>query len=277
MFRIDRLFNAGNPYPYAVGQLATTIGLVWALFQGYDWYWWLAAVVVQQITIGFGISIGYHRYFCHNSFKILWKPLEKILIWLSIWTMGGSPTGFSIVHMAHHKFSDKPNDPHGAAMGWRQFSAAHAYLTPEALSLTTRGMKKRIRKSSVDLIFYHKWFWVLSMIPPSIMAVISLIYGSWEPLIFLWFIPSWMRFWCGPFSAWYSHRKTKGRRTENTNDDSVDTWLIAFAIWEGPHNYHHAHAGDWDFRAKWYDWDPGAWFLILFEKMGLVVLPKRKV
>lgn len=270
--RIDRIFNAGNPVPYAVGQIATSIVLIWALFQGYHWGWWVAAVIVQQLTVGLGISVGYHRYFCHNAFEVKWKPLEWIFSALAIWTMAGSPTGFSIVHLAHHKYADKDGDPHGAGLGWRIFSAAHAYLTPEALTLGPNGMRKRAKKSSINLVAIHKWFWLWCMIPPAIMSAVSLAYGSWEPLLFLWFIPSWMRFWCGPFSAWYSHRKTKGRRTADTDDDSVDTWLIGFSIWEGPHNYHHAHAGDWDFRAKWYDWDPGAWFLILFEKMGWVKL-----
>ena len=273
--RLDRAFNAGNPFFYGIMQIITFFAFIGALFQGYGWEWWLAAFIVQQLSVGLGISVGYHRYFCHNSFTVNFSWVKKMFVWLSIWTMGGSPTGFSVVHLLHHQFSDKPGDPHSPKLaGWRVFSAAHSYMTREAAAASTAGVKKRIlRHTDIDLLFYHKWFWLLCLIPPTLMAIVSIAANSWTPFIMLWMVPAAVRFWCGPASAWYSHRGRKGGRVLfDTKDDSCDTVLAGVFLWEGPHNHHHARPGKWDYRVRWYDWDPGAWFLMGMEKLGLVKL-----
>lgn len=272
--RFDRAFSAGNPFPYGAMQILSGVVFVWALFQGYHWGWWVSAFIVAQIGIGLGISVGFHRYFCHNSFIVLKEWVKYLFCWSAIWVMGGSPTGFSIVHIMHHQYSDKPGDPHSPQLaGWRVFSAAHAYMTRESAYASTIGLKKRIQTNKIDLMFYHKYFWLLAMVPAAIMTVVSLVYGSWEPFLFLWLIPSVIRFWLGPASAWYSHRGDKGGRVLfDTDDRSCDTVFAGIFLWEGPHNHHHAKPGLWDYRVFWYDWDPGAYVLILMEKLGLVRL-----
>ena len=66
--------------------------------------WW-------QIIATFGLSIGYHRYFAHQSF-------ETTYIWEIIFLICGymcgarSPLTWAAVHRIHHEHSDTLKDPH---------------------------------------------------------------------------------------------------------------------------------------------------------------------
>lgn len=58
-----------------------------------------------------GITIGYHRYFTHNSFKTN-KYTEVLLLLFGLVCGGRSALTWCAVHSMHHDFSDSPKDPH---------------------------------------------------------------------------------------------------------------------------------------------------------------------
>ncbi len=81
---------------------------------------WSAAVFYW--VSGLGITVGYHRYFTHSSFKA--KPgLRVALAIAGSLAMEGPVVNWVADHRRHHKYSDKVGDPHSP---WRYGEDAKA-------------------------------------------------------------------------------------------------------------------------------------------------------
>lgn len=72
------------------------------LIFGYLFYYFAALI---------GISVGYHRYFTHNSFKTS-KFFETVFLFFGLICGGRSALTWCAVHRYHHSVSDTENDPH---------------------------------------------------------------------------------------------------------------------------------------------------------------------
>ena len=76
------------------------------------------------MTIGLGISMGYHRLHTHRSYQVpLW--LEYFFAVCGAMTLEGGPIFWVATHRIHHQKSDQPGDPHSprdggwwAHVGW---------------------------------------------------------------------------------------------------------------------------------------------------------------
>lgn len=58
-----------------------------------------------------GISIGYHRYFSHKSFRTS-VAFECVMLYFGMLCGGRSPLTWAAVHRMHHSTSDTAKDPH---------------------------------------------------------------------------------------------------------------------------------------------------------------------
>lgn len=72
--------------------------------------WWLPILAVYMTGI-LTLSVGYHRLFCHGSFRTskLWQAVFAVG---GVMFMYGSPLQWSVYHYVHHKHSDTDGDPH---------------------------------------------------------------------------------------------------------------------------------------------------------------------
>lgn len=103
-------------------------------------FWWghvihlrdvILAVALYAVT-GHGITIGFHRLFTHRSFT----PNRTLKIALAVsgsMAVEGSVIGWVAGHRRHHRFSDKPGDPHsphryGAGIGRQLRGLAYAHV-----------------------------------------------------------------------------------------------------------------------------------------------------
>ena len=66
--------------------------------------WW-------HIIATFGLSIGYHRYFSHQTFKVSYT-WEIIFLICGYMCGARSPITWAAVHRLHHEYSDTKKDPH---------------------------------------------------------------------------------------------------------------------------------------------------------------------
>ncbi|HLY33900.1 MAG TPA: acyl-CoA desaturase, partial [Jatrophihabitantaceae bacterium] len=91
------------------------------------WGWgmsWTDVVlmIVFYFGSGFGVTVGYHRYFTHSSFKA--RPgLRVALAIAGSLAMQGPVVTWVADHRRHHKYSDKEGDPHSP---WRYGDDAKA-------------------------------------------------------------------------------------------------------------------------------------------------------
>ena len=81
------------------------------------WLGWsdvLLSFVFYAVS-GHGITVGFHRYLTHGSFKAK-RPLRIGLAVAGSMAIEGPAVRWVADHRKHHKFSDKEGDPHSP---WR--------------------------------------------------------------------------------------------------------------------------------------------------------------
>src|ERR1700756_4688046 len=81
---------------------------------GLSWTDVVLTVVFYAIT-GHGITVGFHRYLTHGSFKAN-RPLRIALAVAGSMAIEGPPVRWVADHRRHHAFSDEAGDPHSP---WR--------------------------------------------------------------------------------------------------------------------------------------------------------------
>jgi stearoyl-CoA desaturase (Delta-9 desaturase) len=92
--------------------LIAAIPIAWGW--GLGWRDVVIAVGMYAIA-GHGITVGFHRYFTHGSFKAK-RPLRIALAIAGSLAIEGPVIRWVSDHRKHHKFSDKEGDPHSP---WR--------------------------------------------------------------------------------------------------------------------------------------------------------------
>ncbi|SCF43934.1 stearoyl-CoA desaturase (delta-9 desaturase) [Micromonospora purpureochromogenes] len=75
----------------------------------------LAIAAFWYLLSGLGITIGYHRYFTHGSFKAP-RPMRVALAVAGSFAVQGEIIQWVADHRRHHAFSDAEGDPHSP---WR--------------------------------------------------------------------------------------------------------------------------------------------------------------
>ena len=91
----------------------------------------LVLLTVFYFVVAHGVTIGFHRLFTHRSFEAR-RPLKIVLAVLGSMSFQGSLIGWVADHRRHHRYTDRPGDPHSPVTrdntpiaGWRGFVHAH--------------------------------------------------------------------------------------------------------------------------------------------------------
>ncbi|MGH3244847.1 MAG: acyl-CoA desaturase, partial [Trebonia sp.] len=101
--------------------LALVAAIPFAWGWGLNWRDVVIAAVFYWVS-GLGITVGYHRYFTHSSFKAK-TGLRVALAIAGSLAMEGPVVTWVADHRRHHKYSDKEGDPHSP---WRYGDDAKA-------------------------------------------------------------------------------------------------------------------------------------------------------
>ena len=82
--------------------------LLWG--RGFDWVH--AGIFLGMYGISaLGITVGYHRYFCHRSFRT-YRPVQFMLAVFGAMALEGPVLKWVAMHRCHHRHSDHDGDPH---------------------------------------------------------------------------------------------------------------------------------------------------------------------
>jgi stearoyl-CoA desaturase (delta-9 desaturase) len=76
------------------------------------------------LIAGFGVTLGFHRYFTHGSFKAR-RWLRVVLAVTGSLAAEGSVTQWVADHRRHHAYADREGDPHSP---WRYGTSLRALL-----------------------------------------------------------------------------------------------------------------------------------------------------
>ena len=225
------------------------VGAVAALFM-FSWRSLAVAVALYWISVGFGISLGYHRLHTHRSFRVP-QALEYLFALFGTLTLEGGPLFWVATHRIHHSRSDQPGDPHSprdgawwSHMGWILFG--------ESKHADTRAMARY----APDLAKHRFYVWLNNYhwLPVVVLGVALFAIGG-LPMM-LW--GTCLRIVVGLHATWLVNSASHlwGSRRFATNDDSRNNWWVALMTFgEGWHNNHHAHPTSARHGLAWYECD----------------------
>jgi fatty-acid desaturase len=231
------------------------LGAIAALFM-FSWKALAVAAVLYYLSVGLGISMGYHRLHTHRSYKVP-RAIEYFFAICGTLTLEGGPIFWVATHRIHHHKSDQLGDPHSprdgawwAHVGWILFG--------EANHNNTAKMSKYAPDLAKDS--FYVWLNDYHWIPMVVLGLALLAIGG-LPLM-LWGIC--LRVVLGLHATWLVNSATHmwGGRRFNTRDDSRNNWWVALLTFgEGWHNNHHAHPTSARHGLAWYEFDP-SWILV---------------
>jgi stearoyl-CoA desaturase (Delta-9 desaturase) len=252
----------------------------------------LVALAVTYLLCGLGVTVGFHRLFTHRSFKTS-PALRALLAALGSAAIEGPVIEWVANHRKHHRFSDKPGDPHSPhvdhAPGWRGALGGlfHAHvgwiLGGEALADESHYAKDLLEDPVVRFIDRTFVLWVLAglALPFAIgLALTGSTTGGLTALL-----------WGGAVRIFFLHHATFsinslchvfGHRRFATSDESRNlSWLALPTLGEAWHNNHHAFPTSARHGLRWWQLDPSGWLIGALERLGLVwdvirVTPERE-
>jgi stearoyl-CoA desaturase (delta-9 desaturase) len=206
------------------------------------------SLVFYAITLH-GITVGFHRYFTHGSFKAT-RPLRIALAIAGSMAIEGPVTRWVADHRRHHAFSDAEGDPHSPWRYGNDFRSLtkglwHAHIG--WLFDVEQTDQKRFTPDLLadpDIARISRLFpvWVAtSLLLPALLG--GLITMSWTGALSAFFWASVVRIGVLHHMTWSINSicHTWGARPFETRDRAVNVWwLAAFSGGESWHNLHHA-------------------------------------
>jgi stearoyl-CoA desaturase (Delta-9 desaturase) len=218
------------------------------------WGGWLSWVDIALMAVFYaitaiGITVGYHRYFTHGSFKV-GRGMKILLGVIGSMALQGSLDQWVADHRKHHKYSDEVGDPHSpwrfgtskravtkglyyAHVGWL-FDASNTPISKYAPDIA----------ADKDLRTISRWFpavVITTLLLPALLG--GLITWSWAGALTAFFWATLVRVALVHHITWSINSicHVFGTRPFESRDQSTNVWWLAIpALGESWHSLHHA-------------------------------------
>lgn len=235
--------------------------------------------IFWALTLGVGISVGFHRLFSHRAFTAYPEVRVPIAI-LGSMAGQGPLIAWVALHRCHHQYSDRIGDPHSpwpqgntVRESLRGFWHSHfgwvlCYDMPDPLFYCPDLVNDRLLSRTSRLFLV--WF-LLGLILPPLLA--GLLIGTWESALagFLW--AGCVRVALTSQVTWCINSICHlfGRHPHDTGDHSKNlAWLAIPSFGESWHNNHHAFPGSAAFGHRVSQIDLGYIVIRILQKMRVV-------
>jgi stearoyl-CoA desaturase (delta-9 desaturase) len=209
-----------------------------------------------------GISLGYHRYFAHRTFK----TSRAFQLVLALWSMLSAQRGvlwWAAHHRNHHRYSDDEGDVHSPAR--TGFFWSHVGWIISGRNDRTRVEVIRDMARFPELVWLDRHQYL-----PAIALGATLFLAGGLPALVWGMLVSTVILWHATFSI-NSVAHVIGRRVYPTTDTSRNnTWLALLTGGEGWHNNHHYFCSSARLGFHWWQYDPVWWVIVALERVGLV-------
>jgi stearoyl-CoA desaturase (delta-9 desaturase) len=226
--------------------LIAAIPLAWGSFLG--WSDLFLMTVFWLLSAG-GITVGYHRFFTHGSFKAN-RPLKIALAVAGGLAIEGPVLNWVADHRRHHKYSDKEGDPHspwlygddwkGLAKGlyWSHYGWLYASQATSAEKYCPDILADK------DIRRVHKSFGLIVtatfLVPAALGGLLTM---SWLGFFTALFWAGFVRVALVQHVTWSINSicHTFGNTPFASRDQSRNVWWLAIpSLGESWHNLHHA-------------------------------------
>ncbi|QKW07055.1 fatty acid desaturase [Streptomyces sp. NA04227] len=226
--------------------LLAAVPLLW----GWGVSWLDLGMMVFLYYLGIhGVTIGFHRYFTHGSFKAK-RPLRIALAIAGSLAVEGPLVRWVADHRKHHKYSDAEGDPHSP---WRYGESVPAlmkglwwahigWMFDEERTPQDKYAPDLVKDNTLRLI--SKQFIVWTTISLALPAVVGgLVTWSWWGAFTGFFWGSLVRVALAHHVTWSINSicHAVGKRPFKSRDRSGNVWWLALVSGgESWHNLHHA-------------------------------------
>jgi stearoyl-CoA desaturase (Delta-9 desaturase) len=254
--------------------LVAAIPLLWGW--GLGWHDVIIALVFYWGS-GLGVTVGYHRYFTHGSFKAKAGLRVALAIAGSLAIEGPVITWVSD-HRRHHKYSDREGDPHSPWRYGDDWKALSKGLLYAHIGWLFDPNKTSQEKFSPDLLAdspirrVDRWFAGLVAVSLLLPALIGGLWGmSFHGALTAFFWASLVRVALLHHVTWSINSicHTFGREEFEVRDKSRNvSWLAIASFGESWHNLHHADPTCARHGALKGQLDPSARVIWALEKLG---------
>jgi stearoyl-CoA desaturase (Delta-9 desaturase) len=240
--------------------LAVHFALIAIPLVAFTWWSVLAILVVTRI-LGVGITVGFHRYFSHHSFKTT-RWFQFLLAVAGCTALQKGPLWWVIHHRLHHKHSDTPDDPHSPV--------ADGFFHGHLGWLFTRDLMRPDPRIVHDWTKYPELVWLdrLWMIPGPLLAVACFACLGWEGLLYGYCLSVVLVFQVT--FAVNSVGHLWGQQRFDTGEGSRNNPILGIlAMGDGWHNNHHRAPYSARHGFAWYELDMSYAIIRLFARLGL--------
>lgn len=247
-----------------VGPLIATVYAIYLGWNGIVGLLDLVLLASLYSLTAMGVTIGYHRYLTHSSFRTN-RVLRFVLVILGCVSLEGAPITWVANHRKHHAFSDREGDLHSPHLSRNivlGFMHSHVGWMIEGRAADIKEWAPDLLKDAdIKLINKTTALWVI------LGLVVPFLIGGWSGLL-----------WGGLVRILLTHHVTWsvnsvchvfGSRPFRTKDRSSNHWLVGLlAFGEGGHNTHHASPRSARHGIFWWHFDL-SWVIIrALAKLG---------
>jgi stearoyl-CoA desaturase (delta-9 desaturase) len=225
-----------------------------------------------------GISVGFHRLFAHRSFKT-GTLVAMLFAVFGTWAGQGPLVHWVSNHRRHHKFSDKPGDPHSPNLHgsgfWNKLKGCwHAHIgSMFACEVTNYAVYSPDILRNKPLMWINNHYLTILMSGLLLPAVIGGLV-SWDlngaATGLLW--GGLVRMFVVHHAIWSitSVAHVFGNKANPSDDESRNSFVLAMLTGgEGWHNNHHAFPSAAIMSRTWWRVDLGGLVIGTLEKSGL--------
>ena len=216
----------------------------------FTWKAFWVFVVLQWMTGGFGVTLGYHRLLTHRSFKAP-KWVEYAMSFFGSLALQGGPIKWIATHRVHHAFSDRPQDPHSPTRGFWWAHMLWLFAYDDVLD-HGQAYWRYAPEFARDKV--HQFINKTHVYQTIALGVLLYAFGGWPCVVWGIFLRTVFVYHC----TWLvnSAAHVWGYQTYHTNEGSRNNWWVALLTYgEGWHNNHHAYPTSAAHGLRWWEMD----------------------
>lgn len=251
-------FSPMGVIPFTLVHIGAVVG-VWMV----GWSPGLVAAAVFSYSIRmWAITVGFHRYFSHRSFKTS-RTFQFILAFIGMCSAQKGVLWWAAHHRHHHRHADHEPDIHSPTLRGFLWSHMGWFLCTRYDDTDFEQIKDFAKYP--ELRWMNRW----EMVPS--IAVGALVWAIWGWPVFVWAgLVATTVLWHGTFVI-NSLCHVFGKRRFATTDTSKNSLILALITFgEGWHNNHHFFPSSARQGFYWWEIDLSYYSLKVLEKLGIV-------
>ena len=234
-------------------------------------------IVLWYLSL-FAQTFFHHRYASHGAFRMnkFWERFFFVYSYIMQGSHYMSPRAYAIMHRLHHSHTDTEKDPHSPNFSSNIFSMMwRTSMRYRVIFSGKEVVEEKYTKNIPQWDSFDRWanspvsrlLWV------GIYTVIFIVFATsaWQYLLLPIVIT--MGAFHGAIINWFAHKVGyRNFRLKNTSQNliSIDVLMLG----ESYHNNHHKRPSNVNFGFRWHEIDPVYYIILVFNKLGIVRLPK---